>query len=598
MSRVLTVDNLDISAGNGQIVHGVDFTIERGERVGLIGESGSGKSLTCLSVMGLLPGGLRANGSITLHGDTDEADTSLLRADENALSAIRGNRLSMVFQEPMSALNPLMKVGDQVAEIIKHHNSVRRRTRRSSSPQNGPRSSQTSVSQTEVRQRVIDLLDSVRIPEPEHAVTVYPHQMSGGQRQRVMLAMAMANEPDLLLADEPTTALDVTVQQQVLRLMAEQVERAGSSLLFVTHDLGVVSEICDRVIIMRHGRILETGRTDEVFTAPEHPYTRALLAASSLETDPATGRLLTLDTMRQTAKPSVSLPAATPTPSHSAVTEHLVLPAHAASPVFNAADFPLLSVRNLTRTYGRPGLFGRRRVVEALRGVSFDVARGQRFGIVGESGCGKSTLLRLLTALDTPTSGTITVGGRQSTGQRERHLRWLRETMQIVFQDPMGSLDPRMTITDVIAEPLRGATARERRQRVAELLDQVGLPSSAAAKYPHEFSGGQRQRIAIARALVTRPKILIADEAVSALDVSVRAQVLNLLDDLVDEYELTTVFVSHDLNVVRHCCDIVAVMNAGQIVECGPTEAVFDSPQHPYTTALGAAIPRLREGAV
>ena len=593
--RLLSVDNLTVSAGSDRLVQGISFEIFRGERVGLIGESGSGKSLTCLSVIGLLDEGLYADGRITFHDSLKAASTSevepdpvdLLNADENQLSRIRGNRLSMVFQEPMTALNPLMKVGDQLAEVIRLHR---------------PKT-------TDLRAHVVELLTSVQIPDPDRTATVYPHQMSGGQRQRVMLAMAMANGPDLLLADEPTTALDVTVQKRVLNVMAKQVEDAGSSLLFITHDLGVVSEVCDRVIIMRHGRILESGPIEKVFSAPEHPYTRSLLAASDLETHPGTGRLLTLETTAEddsvsldslehaeSPAPVVAEPSRATDPGPANV-EHLTLPAEGGTPIFNGVENPAIRVRDLTRTYGKPRLFGRGLVVPALRGVSFDVAVGQRFGIVGESGCGKSTLLRLLTALDEPTSGRVEVAGEPIAGRPERQLRWLRDSMQIVFQDPMGSLDPRMNVTDIIAEPLHRASRSERRARVEELLEQVGLPLGSADKYPHEFSGGQRQRIAIARALVTRPKILIADEAVSALDVSVRAQVLNLLDDLVEEYQLTLVFVSHDLNVVRHSCDAVAVMNAGRIVECGPADAVIESPQHPYTAELVAAIPRVRESA-
>lgn len=615
---LLQVENLTVRAGSNELVHGISFEIFGGERVGLIGESGSGKSLTCLSIIGLLDEGLRAEGSLTFRPElqqnaaagsgptdsrltnsrpTDPRPTDLLNADENQLAKLRGNDLSMVFQEPMTALNPLMKVGDQLAEVIRLHQPKTR----------------------DLKTQTLELLASVKIPEPARAAKVYPHQMSGGQRQRVMLAMAMANGPKLLLADEPTTALDVTVQKQVLKLMVEQVQRAGSSLLFITHDLGVVSEVCDRVIIMRHGRIVESGSIDRVFTAPEHPYTRALLAASALEANPSTGRLLTLEssaddgaaalnkveTAAAAADPepaagpeptAASASSQDPTPKAAAV-EHLTDTEGDVSPVFNPVENPAISVRELTRSYGRSGLLGRGRTVDALRGVSFDVAAGQRFGIVGESGCGKSTLLRLLTALDEPTSGSVEVSGEPISARKERQLRWLRETMQIIFQDPMGSLDPRMNVTDIIAEPLRGAGRSERRRRVNALLDQVGLPLSSAEKYPHEFSGGQRQRIAIARALVTKPQILVADEAVSALDVSVRAQVLNLLEDLVQEYQLTLVFVSHDLNVVRYSCDVVAVMNSGRIVECGPADAVFASPAHPYTAELVAAIPRLRERA-
>lgn len=613
-NALLSVSDLRIQSGDKHLVgepeRGISFTIRPGERLGLIGESGSGKSLTCLSVMGLLPENLQATGTVELTSGEDQSGpgqplTDLLGADEQRLAQIRGRRMSMVFQEPMTALNPLMRVGDQVAEIITLHQAR---------PTGGDQ-----LRGTRLREKVIELFAQMSIPEPARAVRAYPHQLSGGQRQRVMLAMAMANEPELLIADEPTTALDVTVQKQVLNLMSEQVRRAGSSLLFITHDLGVVAETCDRVIIMRHGRILETGQIDQVFTAPQHPYTRALLAASALQTRPGTDRLLTLDdAVLNDPVLDQTTPADIVVPSHpeesSSQTEpsgsvpHTFLPEETEDSghvLFNQSQETqaLIQVRGLQRTYGRRGLLGPGRVIPALRGVSFDVPAGQRFGIVGESGCGKSTLLRLLTGLDSASprssqvEGTIQIGGRDVLGQRERQLRWLRQSVQIVFQDPMGSLDPRMRIQEIIAEPLTGASRipdrTERRARVEELLTDVGLPPEAADRYPYQFSGGQRQRIAIARALAPRPQVLVADEAVSALDVSVRAQVLNLLSDLVTQHNLTLVFVSHDLNVVRYACDAVAVMNAGQIVEAGPAEVIFDSPRHPYTARLVEAIPRL-----
>lgn len=576
-AELLEISGLQIGTSSTGLVHGVDLSIGRGERVGLIGESGSGKSLTLLAAMGLLSENLQVSGSVRLVGEGE-----LIGAPERRLAAVRGSRISMVFQEPMTALNPLMRVGEQVAETIRIHGGG---------------------AGDQLDHRVLELLDSVRIPEPARAARAYPHELSGGQRQRVMLAIAMADRPDLLLADEPTTALDVTVQRQVLDIMADQVRQAESSLLFVTHDLGVVASLCDRVLIMREGQIVESGSTEEVFRAPQHPYTRGLLAASALETDPGTGRLMTVGTGggEQSASGSVPEPApeaeAAPRPEP-VRRRHSLGPHEAVSgaqpQVFNQTEeTPLLAARDLTRTYGRTGLFGGGRQVQALRGVSFDVRAGQRFGIVGESGCGKSTLLRMLVGLEGNGSGSVTVGGQQVLGRKERHLRWLRDTAQIVFQDPMGSLDPRMRIEDVVAEPLRGVSRDERRSRVAAMLEDVGLPGAAAERYPHEFSGGQRQRIAIARALITRPKILVADEAVSALDVSVRAQVLNLLDDLVRDYDLTMLFVSHDLNVVRHACDTVAVMQEGRIVECGPAEALFAEPQHPYTASLLESVPRV-----
>ena len=536
-SALLEMSGLQIGTSSAQLVHSLDLTISRGERVGLIGESGSGKSLTLLAAMGLLPENLQVSGSVRLEGEGE-----LIGSQERRLAAVRGSRISMVFQEPMTALNPLMRVGKQIAETIRIHQGT---------------------SGEQLHHRVLELLDSVRIPEPARAARAYPHELSGGQRQRIMLAMAMANRPDLLLADEPTTALDVTVQRQVLDIMADQVRQAGSSLLFITHDLGVVASLCDRVLIMRDGRIVESGSSDEVFSDPQHPYTRGLLAASALETDPRTGRLMTVGTVgleqsaSAAAQPDAEVaPDAVPVRRVPSAAPHEA--ASGAEPqVFNQTEeAPLLAARELTRTYGRTGVFGGGRQVQALRGVSFDVRAGQRFGIVGESGSGKSTLLRMLTGLEGAGSGSVTVGGEEILGRKERHLRWLRDTAQIVFQDPMGSLDPRMRVQDVVAEPLRGVAREQRRSRVETLLEDVGLPRSVAERYPHEFSGGQRQRIAIARALITRPKILVADEAVSALDVSVRAQVLNLLDDLVRDYDLTMLFVSHDLHVVCHAATL------------------------------------------
>ncbi|MBU4213714.1 MAG: ABC transporter ATP-binding protein [Actinobacteria bacterium] len=582
---LLTVQDLRIHSGEHELVHGLDLTIDRGERVGLIGESGSGKSLTCLSLMGLLPDAVTATGTVDLAGEGD-----LLGRSEQAWSRLRGDRLAMVFQEPMTALNPLMRVGAQVAEIIDLHRGGGR----------------AGAGRRDSSARAVELLAGVQLPDPARAAHAYPHELSGGQRQRVMLAMAMANTPDLLLADEPTTALDATVQGQVLDLMRAQVRDAGTSLLFITHDLGVVASICDRVLILRHGEVVETGEIDRVFSAPQHPYTKALLAASALRTDPTSGRLVTIIDTSDPSDPSgpadsvdrapapVARPAVRPTVPTPG--PHEVIAADGSSLVFNrtAGVAPLLAVTEATRTYTRSGgPLGRSVRVEALKGVSFDVRPGQRFGIVGESGCGKSTLLRILTGLDAATSGSVTVEGREIVGQRDSRLRWLRSAVQIVFQDPMGSLDPRMRVLDIVSEPLRGVTRDERYERVVELLEQVGLPRSATDRFPHQFSGGQRQRIAIARALITRPRLLVADEAVSALDVSVRAQVLNLLDDLMVEHDLTMVFVSHDLHVVRHACDTVAVMNAGRIVECGPTQAVFDNPLHRYTAELLRAVPRL-----
>ncbi|HEY9293824.1 MAG TPA: ABC transporter ATP-binding protein [Microlunatus sp.] len=586
---LLTLSGLSVTAGGEPLVRDLDLQIATGERVGLIGESGSGKSLTCLSIMGLLPEGLTATGSLRL----SDVDHDLLAAPESQWTRLRGSRMAMIFQEPMTALNPLMKTGRQVAEMMRLHGESERRA----------------------ADRAVRLLDQVGLPDPAVAAQAYPHQLSGGQRQRVMLAMAMANSPDLLLADEPTTALDVTVQAQVLELMRAQVRDNDSALLFITHDLAVVSQMCDRVLIMKDGAIVETGSIDAVFSRPRHPYTRGLLAASALATDPDTGRLITVPTpspyqQRVDASianaPSDTAPATAPSRSRRSSPDepagqdqkpirHQVQDADQPM-IFNQIEGdPLIRVRDLGRTHyrGRTSLFGPRREVVALQQVSFDVAAGTRFGIVGESGAGKSTLLRLLCALDPISTGTAEVAGMQLAGARERDLRPLREQVQLVFQDPHSSLDPRMRVRDVVSEPLRRTGTDDRRARVLEALQAVGLPASAADRFPHQFSGGQRQRIAIARALITRPRILLADEPVSALDVSVRAQVLNLLAELIDTYRLTLIFVSHDLNVVRHLCDRVAVMRSGRIVECGPTGQVYADPQHPYTRQLITALPTI-----
>lgn len=543
---LLRVENLTVAAGQRPLVRPLSFTLGRGERVGLIGESGSGKSLTALSLMGLLPGGVQASGSVRLAGE------EIIGAPERRLAALRGSALSMVFQEPMSALNPLMRAGDQVAEAMTLH---------------GPA--------PHARRRALSLLEQVRLPDPGRAARSFPHELSGGQRQRVMLAMAMANTPDLLICDEPTTALDVTVQAQILDLIGDTVRAHDAALLFITHDLAVVESVCDRVIVMHRGEAVEAGPVDEVFSAPQHDYTRGLLAASDLRRTDARGRLFTIDTL-PSSEGEPGAPADAPEPATGEV---------------------LVDVRKVARTFVSRRFLGPRQEVRALEDVSLSIRAGERFGIVGESGSGKSTLLSILAGLDRPTSGSASVGGIDVAAARQRDLRALREELQLVFQDPFASLDPRMSVAQILAEPARsaGIDAAAREARMRELLSAVGLPEDALARYPHQFSGGQRQRLSIARALMTRPTILMADEPVSALDVSVRAQVLNLLADLVDEYRLTLILVSHDLGVIRHACSRVAVMRAGRIVETGPVEDVLTRPQEDYTRALVDATPRLRE---
>ncbi len=526
----LAVRDLRVALGDVALVDGVSLELAAGARVGLIGESGSGKSLTALAIMGLLADELQASGSAHLEG------VDLLALSERELARRRGNRISMVFQEPMTALDPLMRVGGQVAEVVRLHRDCTR---------------------DEATARALELFERVGLPEPRARLAAYPHQLSGGQRQRVLIAMALANDPAVLIADEPTTALDVTVQAQILELLGRLVDEQGTALLFVTHDLAVISSVCDEVAVMHEGRIVERGATREVFATPQHPHTRALLAGTRALTD----------------APVAAVPAGAP------------------------GDRPIIvETRGLVRDYARPRSLLRRAVepVHAVRGIDLEVRRGDRFGIVGESGSGKSTLARLLVALDRPTAGSVLFDGEPIGGRRERDLHGLRRNAQIVFQDPLGSLDPRMRVRDLLLEPLRSlAVPGDHGARVRELLGLVGLPPDAATRYPHQFSGGQRQRIAIARALAPGPRLLVADEPVSALDVSLRAQVLDLLRTLTDELALTLVFISHDLAVVRYLCDRVAVMRDGEIVESGETAAIFAAPRQAYTQALLAAMPVL-----
>lgn len=605
---LLQVTGLNIATKDRSLVRDFNLTMERGERVGLIGESGSGKSMTTTALMGLLPPGVKATGSVRLAG----RDEDLVTATDRQMCRIRGNDMTMVFQEPLTALNPLMKVGPQVAEVMLKHKTVSGRR--------------------EARDKAVQLLASVKLPDPAEAAKAYPHQLSGGQRQRVMLAMALANDPELLLCDEPTTALDVTVQRQVLDLVLESVQLRGTGLLFITHDLSVVANVCDRVLVMNRGIVVEEGSTEEVFTHPQHPYTRGLLAASDLDASDEDGRLFTVASAAAYVPPTIQdvlstvpssvlrlkAPAGVAEESRTGGAgadertassgrrdgSELDVQLNEGGPVASmgqpAAPEPIISVNNLVRTYerGRTSLFKKPGEVNALRGISFDVRAGQRFGVVGESGSGKSTLLRILAGLDQPSAGSVRVAGNEVAGARESQLIELRRELQIVFQDPMGSLNPRMRVEDIIAEPLlapgKRADSALQRRLVREMLAAVDLPADSAERFPHQFSGGQRQRISIARALICRPRVLVADEPVSALDVSVRAQVLNLLSDLVDQYQLTLVFVSHDLGVVRHICDNVVVMRSGEIVESGSTEQIYERPQHEYTRTLVGATMSLR----
>ena len=543
-------------------VNAISLRVNAGEIVALVGESGSGKSVTSLSVLQLLPSPpARYSGQILF---TQEGKTvDLLTLPAAAMQRLRGNSIAMIFQEPMTSLNPVMRCGPQVMEALLQHKNL---------------------SAAEAKQRTIDWFAKVKLPHPEATFAKYPHQLSGGQKQRVMIAMAMCCEPALLICDEPTTALDVTVQKTVLELIKDLQRETGAGVIFITHDLGVVAEIADRVAILYKGELLEENGAAELFRDPQQAYTKALLACRPAlhpkgERLPVVADYLeTADNEKQSAK-SKSQEGRN---KEQDLKNNEVL-----------VDIQSLSVRFPTRTnwLGKHTAY-----FTAVNEVSLSIYKGETLGLVGESGCGKTTLGRTLLRLIEPSSGTILINGKDITGLDAAGTTTLRKDVQLIFQDPYSSLNPRLTIGDAIAEPMRVhgiATAKERRRKVAELLDQVGLPGAYSRRYPHQFSGGQRQRIVIARALALNPGLIVCDESVSALDVSVQAQVLNLLNDLKKELQLTLLFISHDLSVVRYMSDRIAVMQAGKIVELGNAEQVYDHPQSGYTQTLLAAIPKI-----
>ena len=526
-SAVLEVEELEVALPAGsdraRAVDRVSLRVAPGEILCLVGESGSGKSVTAQAIMGLLPKGqLEAvGGRIRLEGE------SLLDAQPARLRALRGSRMAMIFQEPMTALNPVIRCGRQIDEVLTCH---------------------LRLSATERAARIRRVLEEVRLPDPERIAAAYPHELSGGQRQRIMIAMALVLEPALLIADEPTTALDVTTQAQILKLIADLQDRHGTGVLFITHDFGVVAEIADRVAVMQRGRLVEEGPRDRVLRRPEHPYTRMLIqAVPALE------------------------------PRHRTV----------------RGGPPVLRTEGLGKAYVSGGWFGRRRSVRAAEGVTLTVRKGETLGIVGESGSGKSTVARCIARLTDPTEGEVWLGQDPIGRLERRRLRPHRRRVQVVFQDPYRSLNPRRTVGQSIVEgPVNfGMPREEARARARELVRLVRLEPSALDRYPHQFSGGQRQRLCIARALAMEPELLIADEAVSALDVSVQAQVLDLLDEIRERLELAVLFITHDLRVAAQICDRVAVMQAGKVVEEGPAAAVLTAPTHTYTRALLEAAP-------
>ena len=517
----LTV-RLPASADRDNAVENISFTVNPGEIVCVVGESGSGKSVTAQAVMGLLPKELTPTaGTTTLEGE----DT--LAASATRLRDLRGTKMAMIFQEPMTALNPVARVGEQIGEVLEIH---------------------TDLSAAQRRKRAIEIMESVHLPDPDRMVDSFPHQLSGGQRQRIMIAMALVLDPSLLIADEPTTALDVTTQAQILKLIKEMQERRGTGVLFITHDFGVVAEIADRIVVMQHGRIVEQGDRDQVLQMPREPYTQMLMASV----------------------PSMKPPVRNPVGGEQAI-----------------------EVAGLNKVYGRTGWLSRDRIVHAAKDIDLNVRKGETLGIVGESGSGKSTVARCIARLIDPTSGTINLHGTEIATMPQSRLRPHRSRVQIVFQDPYRSLNPRRTIgLSLIEAPVNFGISKEQALTEArDLMTLVGLSPDALDRYPHQFSGGQRQRICIARALAVKPELLIADEAVSALDVSVQAQVLELLDDIRDRYNLAMLFITHDLRVAAQICDRLIVMQNGVIVEQGATHDVYSDPKDAYTRLLLDAAP-------
>lgn len=561
---ILDIDGLDLefdtAAGPVSALRDVSLKIHRGEIVALVGESGSGKSVTAMSVMGLLPPNIAriTAGSILLH-EKDGEIHELTSSSEEKLASLRGHRMSMIFQEPMTSLNPLMTCGEQVAEGLRKH---------------------LRLGQAEAMEQVKALFERVRLPDPGGMMSRYPHQLSGGQKQRVMIAMAMGCQPDLLIADEPTTALDVTVQRTILELIRDLQRESGMSVLFITHDLGVVSDIADRVVVMYRGEIVESGRSEDVLSMPQHPYTRALLACRPSLHSPGTRLPVVADVM--SGREGIEQPTPAEMSASAGVTQPLEV---------NPEEI-FLSIRDLRVKY--PGRSGAESV-HAIDGIDLNIIKGEFLGLVGESGCGKTTLGRALLGLVNASEGQIIYQGKDLLRFHAKDWRSIRRNFQIIFQDPYGSLNPRMRIGDAIAEPINihhlYDADEERKEQVGRLLEKVGLRREHAHRYPHEFSGGQRQRIGIARALTLNPEFLVLDESVSALDVSIQAQILNLLSDLRHEFRFTALFISHDLTVVRHICDRIVVMRKGRIVESGSAEQVYRHPRAEYTRELIESIP-------
>ena len=572
--NVLEVQGLtvrfDTSERSVVAVKDLGFHVRAGEVLAIVGESGSGKSVTSLSVMRLIEhgGGTIASGKISFTR-RNGGKLDLAKAADSVMRTIRGGEISMIFQEPMTSLNPVFSVGTQVAEAVMLHQGL---------------------SHAEAEAEALRMLELVRIPEAKQILKRYPHQLSGGMRQRVMIAMALSCKPSLLIADEPTTALDVTIQAQILQLIRQLQEEMGMAVIFITHDMGVVAEVADRVLVMYHGEAVEEGTCEQIFHNPRHPYTQSLLAAV-----PRLGSMRGIDEPAPFPLLRITDPEAEQLGTADMDETPVDMPEPAASAP-SVSDGPVLSVDNLiTRFDVETGFWGKvKRRVHAVEQVSFNLYPGETLGLVGESGCGKSTIGRSLIGLETPRSGSIVFNGQELTQVSGSQLQKLRRNIQYVFQDPYAALDPRLTVGFSIMEPLlihKVCSRQEAERRVGELLERVDLDPAMAVRYPHEFSGGQRQRVCIARALAMNPEIIIADESVSALDVSVRAQIINLLLALQKEFRIAFLFISHDMAVIERVCHRVAVMYLGQIVELGSRRDVFENPLHPYTKRLMSAVP-------
>ena len=556
--KILDVLGLNISFGENKqktsVVHDIDFSLYENEILAIVGESGSGKSVTSKAIMGLLQ-----DKNTHIKGRINFEETSLLSLSSKEFAKLRGNDIAMIFQEPMSALNPSLTCGFQVAEILLHHKKV---------------------SASEVKKEVLQLFEKVKLPRPQEMYTSYPHQISGGQMQRVVIAMAIACKPKLLIADEPTTALDVTVQKEILQLLKDLQKQTGMSMLFISHDLALVCELADRVLVMYKGDIVEKGTVKEIFEAPKKPYTKALL-----------GSRPTLDVRYKV------LPTIASIKDNSFIPQSITSQQRAKKHQKIYTKTPLLRVENVAKSYfSRVGVFGQKQEIKAVNGISFDVFEGETLGLVGESGCGKSTLGKVILQLEKATKGSIFYKGKEITSLKSKDLRSLRKDIQLIFQDPYSSLHPRKIIGQAIIEPMEvhgiGSSKKQRKEKAMELLSRVGLEASYFHRYPHQLSGGQRQRVGIARTIAMEPKLVICDESVSALDISVQAQVLNLLNELKEDFGFTYIFISHDLAVVKYMADQLLVMNKGAIEEIGDADEIYANPVKQYTKKLIDSIPK------